>query len=83
MNTKLKKIGKEYGISCSECETIMSLKENKEINSEHVTMIFLPRKSEGMSKSRSLCSIPQGTNDSPSCDESTGTNVQLKVEEAG
>jgi len=83
MNTKLKKIGKEYGISCSECEIIIPLKESKIKNSERVMMIFLPRKSEGMSKSRNLCSIPQGTNDSPSCDESTGTLVQLKVEEAG
>jgi len=70
-------------IKCSECNNVIPLRENKRRNSEHVTMIFLIRKSEGKRKSQDHCSIPQGTSDSPSCNESAGTViVHSKVEEA-
>ena len=40
-------------------------------------------KCEGKNTSQDRCSIPQGTSDSPSCNESAGTViVQSKVEEA-
>lgn len=78
LNTKIKKIGKDYGIFCYECETTLPIDENVVKNSENVAMIFLPRKSEGVSKSSRPLLNPQGTRDSPSGDESTG-----KVEEAG
>jgi len=78
MNTKIMKIEMDYGIYCYECETIVSIKENVVKNSENVAMIFLPRKSEGVSKSVRPLLNPQGTRDSPSGDESTE-----KVEETG
>ena len=71
-------------IHCSSCKKKIPIKNNIRSNAEIVKMIFLSnkKKSEGMSKSLDLCSAPQGINDSPSCDESIGTTVQVKIEEA-
>ena len=65
-------------VICSECEASLSSVDASKLNSEIVRMIFLPRKSEGVSKSVRPLLNPQGTRDSPSGDESTE-----KVEETG
>ncbi len=78
LNTYFTKLGEIY---CSDCQKTISISKNGRKNSELVMMIFLSRKSEGKSKSYKTSAEPQGIDDSPSCDESTGTNVHLKVEE--
>ncbi|MHA1186910.1 MAG: zinc ribbon domain-containing protein [Candidatus Heimdallarchaeota archaeon] len=67
---------------CSDCKSIFDL--TKKQSSERFKMIFLPhiRKSEGESKSYKTSAKPQGIDDSPSCNESAGMKVQIKVEEA-
>ncbi|MGC9778607.1 MAG: transposase [Candidatus Heimdallarchaeota archaeon] len=78
LNTYFTKLGE---VHCSDCQTTIPISKNGRKNSELVMMIFLSRKSEGKSKSYKTSAEPQGIDDSPSCDESTGTNVHLKVEE--
>jgi len=76
LNTSTKKMGE---INCSECKQTIPYKRNFEKNSEIVKLIFLQRKSKDKGLSQWL--NHQGTSDSPSCDESAGTFVHLKVED--
>ena len=60
---------------------IKELNDSETPNSDHVTMIFSSRKSAGKGKSIETSARPQRISDSPSYDELTGTEVQVKVEE--
>lgn len=79
LHTSFRKKGNVY---CNNCKANVPYQKNAENNLAVVTMIFLLRKSEGMSKSNDLCSLPHGIHDFPACNELTGINIQSKVEEA-